>query len=1124
MSIELVIGRAKSGKSHYLAQKIEEIHTHDPQRNIYYLTPEQITFSIEYELSASTHLNGLGMIEVLSFERLCKKVFANYGSKSRVILDDLGKIMLLRKVIAENSENLPHFQLALKQFGLLESISETLDEFNRTGTDAQLIATTLAQENNSGLITAKAAEIALISTKYSDALLQAAYLDKSNLLNELTELLKTESIFTNDIIFVDGFEYFTKQQILLLEQLMKQAIEVKIALCCDNSADTLFLKQQKNIAALKECAWQNNLEITMTELNYDKYYQNPALKFLEQNYTVNHRYPKPDSALEIIECQNPKAEIEMAAALIRNLVREQNIRYNDIALMVSDINIYQNYLAKTFLEYDLPYFLDENSRIFSHPLPEMISAIFMINDSNWSYQSIFSYLRSGLLCVETEEIDLLENYTLSCGIHGAARWLNPQPWSWQGKRNEWEREAPWDETTLFHINDIRTRIVAPLAELLKKLRRKQTVQETLAHLVNFLEAQKVPEQLANWQKQAITDNNFTLAQIHGQIWETICSIFDQLVEICGEEILSLTEIGQILESALKNINLGKIPLGLDQIFVGTPKRSRLGNIKVVILLGANDSQIPAKATAQGIFTLAELNLLKRWGWADTLEKIYDEEFSIYKTLTAPNQYLYLTYALADIKGKALRPSPLVSKIEKLFPNAYHLNEDEFWTKYYLDYKISLAQALKDNTDSKSQTVLAWYRANEAEKMQVLDEMLHNSPNSIIPLQSYTNVLNLSVSALEKYRSCPYAYFLNYTLHLKERDIYSLDAMNTGQFYHKALEELTDRLLMEGVDWHSVTDEHLDELIKIIVENLLPQLKNEILLSQGRYKFIKDKLYETISKSAHNLALQSRMGAFTTLKSEYSFGYGNDDFTITLEDNTIIRLQGRIDLIEQAKGRNCDYLRIIDFKSGANDLPLDEVYYGLKIQLLVYLKAAMQKMPNYKEAGVLYRYIKNPFIKSNSRLSPNEAKSMYLQEIKPKGLLLGEFEPLYLADNNFLDNQYSEILPFKLKKEGKEYLKSYGLEPPDDKNINDIFAASSAVASHEQLQDLQKHIDKLILATGEKIIAGQFAPHPYRYKSKNGCDYCHYGSICRFNTLAEPPYNKLAKISSADIWQNIKEES
>ncbi len=330
--------------------------------------------------------------------------------------------------------------------------------------------------------------------------------------------------------------------------------------------------------------------------------------------------------------------------------------------------------------------------------------------------------------------------------------------------------------------------------------------------------------------------------------------------------------------------------------------------------------------------------------------------------------------------------------------------------------------------------------------------------------------------------------------------------------------------MEGVDWHSVTDEHLDELIKIIVESLLPQLKNEILLSQGRYKFIKDKLYETISKSAHNLALQSRMGAFSTLKSEYAFGYGNDDFTITLKDNTTIRLQGRIDLIEQAKGRNCDYLRIIDFKSGANDLPLDEVYYGLKIQLLVYLKAAMQKMPNYKEAGVLYRYIKNPFIKSNSRLSPNEAKSMYLQEIKPKGLLLGEFEPLYLADNNLLDNQYSEILPFKLKKEGKEYLKNYGLEPPDDKNINDIFAANSAIASHEQLQDLQKHIDKLILATGEKIIAGQFAPHPYRYKSKKGCDYCHYGSICRFNTLAEPPYNKLAKITSADIWQNIKEES
>ena len=172
--------------------------------------------------------------------------------------------------------------------------------------------------------------------------------------------------------------------------------------------------------------------------------------------------------------------------------------------------------------------------------------------------------------------------------------------------------------------------------------------------------------------------------------------------------------------------------------------------------------------------------------------------------------------------------------------------------------------------------------------------------------------------------------------------------------------------------------------------MLPQLKNEILLSQGRYRFIKDKLSETITMTAHNLAIQSRKGSFRTLKSEYAFGYGNNDFTVELTDGTKIRLHGRIDLIEQAQGNKDNYLRIIDFKSGANDLPLAEVYYGLKIQLLVYLKAALKTMPGYKSAGVLYQYIKNPFINGKNKLSRAEAEKLYLKEIKPKGLLLGKF--------------------------------------------------------------------------------------------------------------------------------------
>ena len=1127
MSTELIIGRAKSGKSHYLQEKVESIHAQMPKTNIYYLTPEQTTFSVEYALSSSEKLHGLGMIEVLSFERLSQKIFTEYGAKSRIIVDDLGKMMLLRKVIGEHSDELPHFRLALKQFGYLKTISDTLDELNRSASDASIIAASLAKEHPARLLTAKAAEIALIQTVYNQSLLQAARLDKSNLLSELTEFLQQNTILADDIIIVDGFEYFTKQQLLLLEEIIKQAKETYISICYEGKKDNaLFQKQLRNLKTLQEICAAVSSECKIVQTDYQGYYQAEALKFLAQNYTQGAYavFSGADLPLEIIECQNPKTETELVAVIIRYLLREKNLRYKDIAVMAADLEIYQKYLAKSFALYDIPYFLDENSRIFSHPLLELLDAVFAINDSNWSYQSVFGYLRSSLVCLEAEEIDMLDNYCLSAGIHGAKNWLSPKPWLWQGKRSDWEKEVLWDEEALFHLNDIRKRAAAPIAALLKNLRRKQNVRASLSVIVEFLVSLQVPQQLEKWQNEALANNDFTLAQIHGQIWETTCSIFDQLAEICGEEIMDISELGQLLSAALKNITLGKIPLGLDQIFVGTPKRSRLDNVKAVILLGANEDLIPGKVNGTSVFTLAELNILKRWGLADTLEKIYDEEFSIYKTLTAAEGYLYLTVSLADIKGKAQRRSAVINKMEKLFPALSVQSEEKFYQAHYMDRLLSLSAALTAegaNTDN-SAAVLSWYREHNPAQVEALNRMLAHPSQTTVPLRSYSNILNLSVSAIEKYRACPYAYFLNYTLHLKERDIYSLDAMNTGQFYHKAMEELTNSLLCENLDWGTVSDEHLDAMISEIIERLLPQLKNEILLSQGRYRFIKDKLSETITMTAHNLAIQSRKGSFRTLKSEYAFGYGNNDFTVELTDGTKIRLQGRIDLIEQAQGKKDNYLRIIDFKSGANDLPLAEVYYGLKIQLLVYLKAALKTMPSYKSAGVLYQYIKNPFINGKNKLSPAEAEKLYLKEIKPKGLLLGKFEPLYLADNTLLDTQASDILPIKLKKDGQEYLKSYGLLPPEDKDLTELFDQYSAVASQSQFDALEKHIDKIILETGMQILNGEFAPSPYRYKSQKGCDYCRYGSICRINTQKETPYRNLAKISRQEIWQNIEE--
>ena len=1134
MGLELFIGRSGSGKSQHILEDIKKVQQNYPRQMIYYLSPEQTTFSVEYRLSADKDLGGLGMIEVLSFERLAQKLLEKYGAKKTLILDELGKIMLLRRIIEQNSTSLQFAQGALKHFGYLKAISETLAELNRAQIDASAMIESLKAEKSGGLLASKAQEIALIQDIYWQNLLAKDWLDESGIIGELTNLLAEKNILHDSAIYIDGFEYFTIQQLKLIEQFLRQAPKVVIALCLDlKSNGALFTKQRQNYEYLQEMALKNQcrFEVTATENNNPA--KKAALNFLEKNYEKGKIEPLADSgeAVKVIECQNPKHEVETAAIIVRSLVRSYGLRYNEIAVMANDLTNYQNYFAKIFPLYQIPYFLDENIRLFSHPLLELINSIMEIHLSNWSYKSVFSYLRSDLLCLEKEEIDTLENYCLSCGIKGAASWLKNTPWTWQGKSNKWESKKPWNEDELFHIDDLRRRISRPLAELLQKLKGKITTKEALSQIIAYLEFLQVPAQLAKWQDEALNAGDYNLAQIHGQIWDEVMASFAQLLEINGEEETEIKDIALLLQAAFSNISLGKVPLGLDQVFIGSPKRSRLKNLKAVILLGVNEGVLPAKVTAQGVFTLPELNVLRRFGWADALEKIYGEEFSIYKTLTAAQDKLYLTYALADSEGKSQRSSALISKVRKFFFFFILVSEESFWQENLLNRHISASTALKalQNKDEQllepetAEVILQWFAENEPQQLEIIKQMQKDEPQTLLKMDNaLAKGLRLSVSAVEKYRSCPYAYFLNYILRLHERDIYTLDKMNIGQFYHKAMEELTNKLMALGKDWSTIDEEHLEKLIKETMEELLPQLENEILLSSGRLGFIKDKLYATLTKSAYDLAQNSRQGAFRAIKTELAFGMEGEEFTLTLEDGSKIYLRGRIDLLEAAQGREKKYLRIVDFKSGNNDLPLDEVYYGLKIQLITYLNIALKKMPGYERAGVLYRYIKNPFLKEKRRISSAEAKKKYLKEIRPKGLLVGELEPICLADKEFKEKMESDILPVKLKKEGKECFKDYGFNPPKEMTDN-LFDQHSAVATKEQFEALEKHTEKIIKKVGAAILQGDFSVKPYRYKSKDGCQYCNYSSICRFHARENSTYNTLNTLSRKEIWTKLEEE-
>ena len=832
--------------------------------------------------------------------------------------------------------------------------------------------------------------------------------------------------------------------------------------------------------------------------------------------------------------------MEFIAKDILRLVRDKGYRFKDISIVCRQIDAYEKISSVIFNEYEIPYYIDKKMDVVSNPLIVLLNSAVDIITKNWQYESVFRYLKSGLIEIDVDDIDKLENYVLGNGIRGK-RWKEE---SWEYLSNIIFKEdslSEDDQKRLDEINKIKNSVREPLNKFYEKTKGVKTLKEQAIALYEFLEEDiDVFNKIDYYVKYFEEHNIPKKAKEYSQVVDILVEVLEQIVDLLGEEKVDLQEFIKILNVGLSKYEMGLIPVALDQVTIGDITRIKSKGARVLYIVGFNDGVLPSNNSEEGILSDLDRLTLKGKGIelaSDTKTKVFEEQFLVYTALTIAEEYLVLTYPLADFEGKSLRPSIIVHRIRKILPRLKEESESFKLTsnkdKYF---KISaqkptfneLIKAVRDNFDNKNiesywNSVYAWFAHDKQLKRRAdiifrglnYSNLTENISREKIK-KLYTDgsgKLNLSVSRLEKYSECPFGYYIQYGLKAKDRKVYELTAPDLGSFMHEILDEFTEEVKRRRVKWSDLTQERCKEIIEELVDREIKGNEKSILNSSKRYSYFTDRFKRILTKSVTIISEHMRRSEFQVFKNEFSFGEYKDSnpIKLSLPSGEEVFLKGRIDRIDSLDLDGNTYLRIIDYKSGNKKFDLNKFYNGLQIQLLVYLDALIKNSKEIvkKQAypgAIFYFKLDDPIIKSDKNLRDDEISTEVLKKLKMDGLLLKDIKIVKAMDNELGSGSYSMIIPANMVK-------------------GDKLGKQDAMITMKQFDILREYVNEKILEICDLMISGNIDIKPCKDKDLAVCEYCNYSHICQFDiSLEDNKYNIIHNVNKKKLWEDMSEKT
>ena len=1139
MSLRFCFGPSGSGKSHRIYEEIMQRAAEEPGRNFLIIVPDQFTMQTQKDLVMRSDRDGILNIDVLSFGRLSHRILEEVGTKEMPVLDDTGKSLVLQKVAADLKEQLPAMGSLLHKQGYIHEVKSAISEFMQYGISTQDMDKLITSAQKRGALAMKLKDLKTLYRGFQDYI-RDHFITTEETLDVLRRSLSKSKILKGSVVVFDGFTGFTPIQNRLIQELMRVCAETIVTVTIGVGEDPykmdgeqkLFHLSKKTVADLEKLAAEAEVERgedLFVKGGPNRFAKAPALHYLEQNLFRYQYEPYAGEQQEIhmFEALSPREEVHQTALYIRHLIREQGMTYRDIAVVIGDLEGYASYVETEFGQLEIPCFLDRTRGIVLNPMIEYIKSALQLYIKDFSYDTVFHFLRSGMADISRQEIDELENYVIRTGARGYRTYSRLFTRRTEELQGNAEGSEQAEEKTMERLNRIRQQFMDAVEIL--HMGSQEKAGDYVSHLYDFLEQNQVQQKLLNYQQQFEKEGDLSRAREYAQIYRLVMDLLDQVYELLGEEEISRQEFADILEAGFGEITVGTIPQNVDRIVVGDMERTRLKQVKVLFFLGVNDGSIPKNASKGGIISDMDREFLIESGTEmapSPRQQMYIQRLYLYLNMTKPSEQLYLSYAKVNSEGKGIRPSYLIDTVRKLFPAMsveYPQNRSRLeQIEGRQEGARYLAEELREYVEGtlpeeERQDFYLMYRAYEADAAgrdlltrAAFRRYRESGLSRIVARALYGQQLENSVSRLETYAACACRHFLQYGLSLQEREEFGFEASDMGTVYHAVLENFAGKLAESNLTWWDFTEDFAAKAVKESVEAYAATYGETVLYSSARNEYAITRMSRILTRTVLTLQKHLKQGSFQPDDYELSFRFAEDldSIHVDLSEDEKMHLQGRIDRIDVSEDAEHVYVKVIDYKSGNRKFDLAALYYGLQLQLVVYMNAAMEmesrKHPDKEivPAALLYYHIDDPTIETPVELTDEQINEQILAKLRMNGVVNSDPEVVERLDRYMQDK--SVVIPVEKKKDGS-------------------FSARSSVLSREEMQLISSYVDAKIRSIGREILDGKIAANPYEKGNEEACTYCAYKKVCGFDGSI-PGYEKrqLEDLDKQALMQRMQE--
>ena len=1163
-SFEILAGPSMSGKTYTLCCQVLKEANLNPDSLFMVIVPDQAGNAYEkmlIELNRELYGRpGFMNIDVLGFSRFAYRVFDELGIRDTGVLEEYEKNMLVRVATSRIADQLEVYGNSVNRTGFTREVKSLISEliqYNISADELEKAASELAPGKET--LGARLRDIVRIYREFvaildnmrspirgisgvEDELGITIAEERLKLLARLLSGNRPCSITDGTVFIFDEYRGYTPDQLAVIAALSKRADTMRFGICIDTQIIKDNIVPAKHDIFYQSYTTMNSIKAaigTKPEIRLADREWSDTPDRTEHLSRYIFRYPSVEykgeekESLRVYSAKNIEDEIRLVAEEIREEI-QQGLRYKDIVVVTGDMEAVDNVASKIFRDYDIPVFFDYSRKLRKNPYTEALLRVLNIVDKDFDYDSIFGYVKTGVAHIKDRDgLNSLENYCLRTGIRGRKLWEKPiRPF---GRRITEEMKQ-----SCAVMNKVREQILESISPLMELGRTGEKVSSYIAALRSIMDMLDFEGNMESSAEVLEELGLMSDARVMRSLYSVLDRVMTETDELLGEEVMSIHDFTEILQSGINEITVGVIPPTLDCVSVCDIDRSRIVRAEAVHFINVNDGVVPRKHSPGRILSDRDKEEVSRLlmeqgegkALADgTARQNVDELFLIYQILSKAAKRLTISYSELGRDGTSLEPSHIIERIKRLFPGltAEPRRPKELggtgrsdrpqyisWIRDALEILHGTSGEPGEEYHDRLNKIARYIGyTNEDGGITDLDiirpGLEYSNAASPVSSTTMTNInLRLSVSKLETYASCPYKYFLQYVLELRDRPEKKIEYYDVGNVIHRALELLfTEMREIHDNDWSGIKVEELKEMAAEYVDQAWNESEMDSdVEADGKTEKVHSNLKSLAMRSIETIRDHIVAGDMKPTNFEQYF---TAEFTAHRPDGTEVPvvLEGKIDRLDTKEEDGKLYIRVIDLKTGSQKFSPEEIREGTDVQLVVYSKIVTEilKQKFGKDAvipaGIYYFHVADPIVRpthapaQNSEPGSEGEIKAYSDERAALFTLSGVSDSDPLVRLNLHDKGLVDEEQGKLNRSSKIIVVNAG----SDGSLKD----SSVVLDGEGFDGVEDYAAMLIREKADSILSGDFRKAPIEYiatdEGHGTCTYCRFRAVCRFGEYA-----------------------